>query len=46
LFKVKYFCKNYKEKLVYNTYKTRQTLEFAIKITKILIIIRQKLKQR
>ncbi len=40
LFKVKYFRKNYKKKLIYNTYRTKQTLEFAIKIAKILIIIR------
>jgi len=46
LFKVKCFRKNYKKKLVYNTYKTRQTLKFAIEIAKILIIIRQKLKQK
>jgi len=44
LLKVKCFCKNYREKLVYNTYKIRQTLKFAIEITKITIIIKQKLK--
>jgi len=46
LFKVKCSRKNYREKLIYNIYKTRQTLKFAIEIIEISIIIRQKLKQK
>ncbi len=44
LFKIKYSCKNYREKLVYNTCKIKQTLRFAIEIAKITIIIKQELK--
>jgi len=40
LFRVKCFRKNYKKKLIYNTYRTRQALEFAIEIAKISIIIK------
>jgi len=42
--KIKYSCKNYRKKLVYNIYKIEQTLKFAIEIAKITIIIKQKLK--
>jgi len=34
LFKVKYFCKNFKKKIIYNIYKTKEILEFTIKIGK------------
>jgi len=42
--KIKYSCKNYREKLVYNIYRIKQILKFAIEIAKIIIIIKQKLK--
>ncbi len=44
LFRIKYFCKNYREKSIYNIYRTKQILKFAIEIAKISIIIKQKLK--
>jgi len=40
LFRVKYFRKNYRVKSIYNTYRTKQMLKFAIETTKISIIIR------
>jgi len=40
LFRVEYSRKNYKVKSIYNIYRTRQVLEFAIETTKISIIIK------
>ena len=38
--KVKYSCKNYRKKLIYNIYKIEQALKFAIEIVEITIIIK------